>query len=251
MKKITSTFYHYMVAVALLVTPMVVPVSVASAQSVAAETLNADIKRLRRDLRDLQQLMFQKSGNNDAVDRIKSEVNSNVYEQMNAIDESINDLARRLENVEGQNKQSTEKVDKLNIDVNFRLQELSDQLKQVTQKAEQGEQDEKMQAVSQEVATLKQTVESQKLIIAQQAELIKLLNTKIDEAVNNSNKAIANSDMAINSSNQALAGVDTLSKKVAQNPTTPKTAQAKKPATQVAKAPEKSLAKPTAKPETA
>ena len=224
MHKITSTLFKWVMIGCLVIAPMaIVPIAVmpttAWAQGVSAEALADDIKRLRRDLRDLQQLMLQKSGNNDAVERIKTDVSGSVYEQMNTLDATVGDVAKRLENIEGDSLGFNKKFEKLSKDLEFRLQQLSDQLGAVSEKVDKGE---KVDAVSQDVVKLNEIVMNQQALIKSQAEAlqrqteaIEQLTAQVKTALENSNKAMSNSDTAVTNSNQALANLEAVSKTTA------------------------------------
>ena len=223
MQKITTTLLKWIVVGSLMMAPLFVfggmPLSVATAQNVTAESLNAEIKRLRRDLRDLQQLMLQQSGNNDAVERIKSDVSGNVYEQMNTLDASMADMATRLEDIEGDSLEAKRKFEKLSKDLEFRLQQMSDKVTAVSETMAKGE---KINTVSEDVQTLRQIINKQQELIKSQSEAIQRqtkaledLNAKVQEAVTNSTTAMENSDKAITNSNQALANLEAVSKTTA------------------------------------
>ena len=200
MKKLMMIVSKMIVAGTLVSTSVMMPVNMANAQSVSNESLNNDIKRLRRDLRDLQQLILQKSGSNDAVNRIKSDVSSSVYEQMSGLENTTVDLASRLENIEGDSLQSKEKFEKLSTDLEFRLQQLSDQLKEISLQVEKAE---KVQAVSNTVSDLqKRLLEQQSLIKKQadalnrQADFLQKLTVQVNKSVENSAKALSSAEAA-------------------------------------------------------
>lgn len=115
---------NFMRHLALLLLPLALLASAASAQDAAGNALNTRLDRLERDLNFVQKQVYRSGGSGDGKTDGAPVNSGQLQVRFLQIDEELRQIRGLIEQTQFQNRQSTATLKKLSDDVDFRLRAL-------------------------------------------------------------------------------------------------------------------------------